>query len=46
MAPQAPERMLVKQYLTSKEPRLAMSSQLSVPRLSSLDADRPLLSLR
>jgi RND family efflux transporter MFP subunit len=45
-ASQAPERMLVKQYLTSKEPRLSMSSQLSVPRLSSLDTDRPLLSLR
>lgn len=45
-APQAPERMLVKQYLTSKEPRLSMSSQISVPRLSSLDTDRPLLSLR
>ena len=44
--PQAPERMLVKQYLTSKEPRLSMSSQISVPRLSSLDTDRPLLSLR
>lgn len=45
-APRAPERMLVKQYLTSREPRLSMSSQISVPRLSSLDTDRPLLSLR
>ena len=45
-APQAPERMLVKQYLTLREPRLSMSSQISVPRLSSLDTDRPLLSLR
>lgn len=45
-APRAPERMLVKQYLTSREPRLSMSSQMSVPRLSSLDTDRPLLSLR
>lgn len=45
-SPQAPQRLLVKQYLTAREPRLAMSSRLSAPRLSALDADRPLLSLR
>ena len=45
-ANKAPERMLVKQYMAMREPRLSMSSQMAVPRLSSLDSDRPLLSLR
>jgi cobalt-zinc-cadmium efflux system membrane fusion protein len=42
----APERMLVKQYIASREPKLVMSRQMAMPRQSSLDDDRPMFSLR
>jgi RND family efflux transporter MFP subunit len=42
----APERLLVKQYIASREPKLAMSRQMALPSKSSLDDDRPMFSLR
>ncbi len=46
-AHKAPERMLVKQYMASREPRLTPSQSMVSPKLSSsLDSERPWLSLR
>lgn len=45
-ARQAPERMLVKQYIASREPKLSMSMNMTVRGKSSLDEDRPMFSLR
>jgi len=42
----APERTITKQYMASREPRLQMATGLALPRRSSVDDDRPLLSLR
>lgn len=47
-AHKAPERMLVKQYIASREPKLTLSRGMAnAPKSSSsLDGDRPWLSLR
>lgn len=45
-ARQAPERMLVKQYIASREPKLSMSMNMAVRGRSSLDEERPMFSMR
>lgn len=43
---QSTGRVMVKQFMASREPRLNMSKDMSRPRASSLDGERPWLSMR